>query len=574
MARAGATYPQVEPGAAGLMDRRVAACPPAASVRRALGLARRSGARVLVLGGRAAVRRAELERAGGWGLGRLRVEAMAWHDLPAMPEGRSEIAVRRLLMDGAPMVLVRRSPRTVGVPGAVGVVGAVDGAAVALARPALSVAHRLEHPGGPAAEACLWLLRLSGKLAEADGIPAYAVGGVVRDILLGRPPLDVDLVVEGDGAAFACRLAPEIGGRVRAHPTFGTASIEDGRSADGTPLGRVDVAMARRERYAAPGALPEVSPAPLAEDLARRDFSVNAMALTLAPAAFGRLVDVPGAQRDLARRRLRPLHPLAFVEDPTRIFRAARYAARLGFRMDALGRRAVSLALAVGGYPRLSGQRLSAEIALIAREATGWQALERLLRWQALRLWDPRYRVAAVARGRLTAARRLEGWARRAAVAIDGVELVLVALLLDQPRAVARRCLARLAITGAPARRLAAALGGAAALARRLARPPRLRPSAIDRLLADQDQAAVVGAWLVGGRLARRRIEWFLTDGRAARPLLTGADLARLGVPRGPAVGRCLAALRRRRLDGGASTLAAEEDFVNEWRGAEKGDPR
>ena len=558
MARRGAAYPQVEPGAAGLMDSRVAACAPGASVARARAIAGSAGARWLAVGPSALVSAVALERAAGWGLGRLPVSAIAWRDVPAVAERTPEIAVRRRLAESAvPALRVGRGRRTV---------GAIDGAALGMARPSLSVAHRLEHPVGPGGEACLWLLRLAGKLAEADGISVYAVGGVVRDLLLERSPLDVDLVVEGDGIAFARRLAPEIDGRVRAHAGFGTASIAGGRSADGTALPRVDVATARRERYGAPGALPEVQAARLADDLARRDFSVNALALALLPGSFGRLVDVPGAQRDLARRRLRPLHPLSFVEDPTRIFRAARYAGRLGFRLDATGRRAVAVALAAAPYPALSGHRLLAEIALIAADPHGWRAVPHLLAWDALRLWDPRFRVTAAGRAHVAAARRLDAWARRAEVGLDGSDAVLVALLLDQRAVVVRAILARLAVTGERATRLAGATAGARALARRVARAARPRPSQLDAVLAGRDPAALAAAWLAGGRVARRRIEWYLDRGRGVRPLLGGEDLVRMGVPRGPAVGRCLAELRRRRLDGAVSSLASEQEFVNRWR--------
>ncbi len=565
MARAGAVYPQVEPGAIALMDPRLVECAPGARAAGAHARATRAGARWLILGGGAVARADEVSTAVRWGLGRAPVGALAWRDVPAVPARAGEIAVRRRLAEGAPMVRVRRGARVVGV---------IDGAAVAAARPALSVAHRLEHGRAAGADGTLWLLRLAGKAAEAEGISVHAVGGIVRDLLLGRSPLDVDLVVEGDGVAFARRLAPEIQGRVHAHASFGTASIAGGRGPDGAVLARVDVATARRERYAERGALPEVAPAALADDLARRDFSINAMALALAPERFGRLVDVPGAERDLAGRRLRPLHPLSFVEDPTRIFRAARYAARLGFRLDAMGRRALALALAAAPYPALSGQRLLAEVALIARDVAGWRAASHLSAWGALRLWHRGFRATPRARAHLAAARRFDAWARRAEIGLDEADGLLVALLLDQPPAVVRGSLARLAVTGARAERLTAAIRGARALAARVGRAARPRPSAIDAVLAGRDVAALAAAWLAGGAAARRRIEWFLAAGRGVRPLLGGDDLVRLGVPRGPEVGRCLAALRRARLDGAVSSAAGEQDFVSRWRAAGKGESR
>ena len=159
---------------------------------------------------------------------------------------------------------------------------------------------------------------------------AYLVGGTVRDILLGEPNFDVDVAVEGDAVAFAEALAQALDGRVRAHRKFGTAVVlygDDGR-------GRVDVVTARTEFYDAPAALPTIEHATIREDLHRRDFTINAMAVSLKGEDFGRLVDPFGGRRDLERRTIRVLHNLSFIDDPTRIFRAVRYESRLGFAMN------------------------------------------------------------------------------------------------------------------------------------------------------------------------------------------------------------------------------------------------
>jgi hypothetical protein len=297
------------------MDARISTGASGASVGRALDVCRTTGARVLVLGPRRLVREEDLRRAAGWGLHALPAGQLAWMDVPAVDVTACETDVRRMLMAGAPMVLARAGRR---------VAGWIDRESAGLTWPALSVATRLEHPESRQGEARLWLLRVAGKIGEGMGAAVFAVGGFVREFLLGRAAPDIDLVVVGDGVAFARRLCEEIGGSLTVHADFGTASVEGATAAGGAPLGRVDVASARRERYETPGALPVVSPASLLEDLARRDFSVNAMALALAPSAFGRLTDPFGGQDDLRKRVLRPLNPLSFVEDPTRIFRAAR----------------------------------------------------------------------------------------------------------------------------------------------------------------------------------------------------------------------------------------------------------
>ena len=555
MAKAGATYPQVEPRVTALMDQRVVAFPAARCVADALDTVRGGTAEVLVLGERSAVRRRELECAARWGLGHVRAGELGWDDLPVVPAAAPEVVARRLLIDGAPMILVRSGRQ---------VIGAIDAEMVEIARPTLSVAHQLDRLESRDGEARLWLLRVAGKAAEGLSTSVFAVGGFVRDLLLGRAAPDVDLLVEGDGVAFAERLREEIGGSVAIHEAFGTASIDGAVGPGGATLGRIDIASARRERYEAPGALPVVHRALVEEDLRRRDFSVNALALSLQPSAFGRLLDPLGGRLDLRKRRLRPLHPLSFVEDPTRIFRAARYAARLGFRLDATGIKAVRLALGIGDYPALSGQRLRAELDLMAAEPRGSRGFAWLLRWKAFRLWDPEYDASRRGAERVEAAVRFCRWARRAGIELDPGEATLIALLVDEPPSVVTRCLARLAMHGEPARRVYEA-ATAAPLARRLDGARWRGPSEIAEALRPYPVPVLAGAWLRGGRLARRRIEWFLRDGRTVRSLLSGDDVVALGVPRGPLVGECLAALCRRRLDRVVRTRNQERAFVNAW---------
>ncbi|HEU5191278.1 MAG TPA: hypothetical protein VFX14_16455 [Methylomirabilota bacterium] len=554
MARAGHAYPQADPHAAGLMDRRVLAVRRGTRVAAGLAALERAGATVLLVGPRAAVRQAELARAARWGLGGVDAAALAWQDLPVVAADTSEIAVRRLVRDGVPLALVRERGRIVGV---------IDGRAPGWARPALSVAPRLEQPGDPARETIAWLLRLAGKLGEAMGMAVWAAGGLVRDLLRDAGPLDVDLVVEGDGPAFARRLADEVRGQVTIHRAFGTASVENGRTVDGAALPRVDVATARRERYTAPGALPSIEGAPLADDLLRRDFTINAMAVALTPGAFGRLVDVVGGQRDLDRRRLAPLQPLSFVEDPTRIFRAARYVARLGFTLDARGRRALRLALDGRAYPALSGTRLLAEVALALREPAGWRALALLLDWGAFRLWDRGVRGGAPLRERLRAARRLLTWLGEGASADDALEVVVLAVLVDQPPGVGRRALTRLGWGGGRGTRLAEALARGPRLAARLTTPG-LPASAVAAAARGGHAQTVLAAWLVATPAARRRLQWFLREGRHVKPSLDAMSLIAAGIPRGPALGKMLEALRDLRLDGG--TAAEEARYLQRER--------
>ncbi|MDP2233614.1 MAG: CBS domain-containing protein, partial [Actinomycetota bacterium] len=173
------------------------------------------------------------------------------------------------------------------------------------------------------------LLKRLGELAEAEDLAAHVVGGFVRDMLLGRRNLDMDVVVEGDGVAFAEKAASLLGGRVKVHRRFGTAVLVLSRTL------HVDITSARTEYYTRPGALPTVERSSLRQDLFRRDFTVNAMAACINPECFGAIADPFGGLRDLERATLRVLHSLSFVEDPTRVLRAARFERRYGFAMDA-----------------------------------------------------------------------------------------------------------------------------------------------------------------------------------------------------------------------------------------------
>src|SRR3954451_8590460 len=197
-------------------------------------------------------------------------------------------------------------------------------------------------------------------IAALAGEPAvYVVGGAVRDVLLGVEPHELDFVVEGDAVAVARRAAERLGGNVTVHDRFGTATVT-------APGATIDLAGARRERYEHPGALPDVElGASLAEDLARRDFTVNAIALHLAD---GALTFYDGAQRDLDARVLRVLHDRSFRDDPTRLLRLARYAARLGFTPDPETDRLAAEAIADGAIETVTGSRLGAELRLLLRE--------------------------------------------------------------------------------------------------------------------------------------------------------------------------------------------------------------
>ena len=205
-------------------------------------------------------------------------------------------------------------------------------------------------------------LKVAGDLGKDLGWEVYAVGGFVRDILLGRPNLDLDLVVEGDGIEYAKLLVKKMGGRVQAHTKFKTAVaiLDDGQ--------RVDVATARLEYYEYPAALPTVELSSIKMDLYRRDFTVNALALRINPGHFGQLVDFFGAERDIRNKTIRVLHSLSFVEDPTRILRAIRFERRFSFQIGGQTLRLIKNALNLQLFSKLSGTRIMHELQWIMDE--------------------------------------------------------------------------------------------------------------------------------------------------------------------------------------------------------------
>jgi tRNA nucleotidyltransferase (CCA-adding enzyme) len=366
----------------------------------------------------------------------------------------------------------------------------------------------------------------------------YLVGGAVRDLALGAAPADLDLVVVGDAGPLAARLAAGAG-PIRTHGRFGTASVQG-------PEGvRYDLASTRTERYSRPGALPVVAPASIREDLTRRDFTVNALALGLAGPDAGDLLAVPHALDDLERGRLRVLHEASFQDDATRLLRLARYAGRLGFSVEPSTAGLVRRAVAAGTTSTVSGARLGTELQLLAADAgavPGFEVMRALGIDAAIApgfgLEDP----DAVGRA-LTV---------QAGSAADAAPVVLAAALLEVPEAQRRPLLDRLGVDRHTRRKVLAAAADAPVLARRL--PEDGPPSALlDALPVDDPATIALAAGLGSPQVAAALERWFAEYSRV-RLEIDGGDLITAGVRRGPAVSAGLRAALAARLDGTAPT--------------------
>jgi tRNA nucleotidyltransferase (CCA-adding enzyme) len=379
-----------------------------------------------------------------------------------------------------------------------------------------------------------------GERLLAVATPAtYLVGGAVRDLLLGRAPRELDVVVEGDAAALAAAL----GATPVEHRRFGTALVE-------LPGGaRVDVAGARRERYATPGALPDVEPAPLPEDLLRRDFTVNAIAVALAGEDRGELRAAPDALEDLRAGRLRVLHEDSFRDDPTRLLRLARYRARLGFDVEPGTAGLAAAAIAGEALATVSGARLGAELRLTLAEPDAVAALAELDRLGVLRALHPRLRCesAVLHRALSPLAADAEHRDRPDLLLLAGIALPLVLRAGDDPGAEIAALLDRLEFPAGDRDRAVAAAVAVPALVDAL--PATTSPSGLRELLRTVPPEGVALAGALDEAAARAARRW-LGELRDVRLRIGGEDLLAAGVPQGPDIGRRLEQTLRRRLDG------------------------
>jgi tRNA nucleotidyltransferase (CCA-adding enzyme) len=373
----------------------------------------------------------------------------------------------------------------------------------------------------------------------------YLVGGTVRDILLGERSFDVDIAVEGDAIALAESLAAALGGRATAHSKFGTAVVTYG---DG---GRVDVVTARTEFYDAPAALPTVEHASIRDDLFRRDFTINAMAVSLRGDEVGRLVDPFGGRRDLETRTIRVLHNLSLIDDPTRIFRAIRYENRLGFAMDAHTERLARSCIEMGLVGDLSSSRLRDELQALLSEGDVSHSILRLAELGADLAIHP-HLEGGLETAKLLA--RLVTLNDEFHSGVPAWRLGLAALARRMPPDEVYAWLERLHVRRRDAERIAAAVTVGPRLVERLGHPDGVDPSEVVALAEPYAPDAPLFA------LALERLEpleRYFRDLRSVRLELSGTDLAELGLEESPRVGEVLAELRRRKLNG---ELAGRDD--------------
>lgn len=381
-------------------------------------------------------------------------------------------------------------------------------------------------------------------LPALDGRPScFLVGGAVRDLLLGREPVDIDIAVEGDVEAVAGRLAEALGGDVIIHERFGTATVVAGR------IDAVNLAQTRRESYAEPGALPDVEPAGLAEDLGRRDFTINAIAAALNAGAVGTLSDPHGGREDLRDGLVRVLHPASFSDDPTRLLRAVRYAARLGFTLEPDTEQWVRAAVADGAPKTVSGSRIRDELIDLLAENEAPRAVE-LLRDLGI---DRALHRDLRADPELVASAKLGAAETGADPALAALAALATDRLANRDGEAGIRdgdglaaWIDRLGLASGERDAALRAARSAPELAEALRRD--LRPSQLRALLDGEPPEALALALALGAPAAP--ILDFVSRLSTVRLEITGADLLAAGLPESPALGRALEATLARKLDG------------------------
>jgi len=535
-----------------VMSRPARTISPDETVSRAMVACQRFGqSGILVAAGdelAGAVSREDLDKAISHGLSHAPVRGIMSSRVATCAEETPLSELQRLLASGDDRVAVLRDDRLVGVVTRGDVLEALGESAAAIKRPSASLAAELAK-----LERLAPVFEAVAALTEAyEGV--YLVGGTVRDILLGERNFDVDIAVEGDAIALAQALADALGGRVRAHEKFGTAVVVYG---DGE---RVDVVTARTEFYDAPAALPAVEHASIREDLFRRDFTINAMALSLKGDDYGRLVDPFSGRADLEQKRIRVLHNLSFIDDPTRIFRAIRYENRYGFRMDEHTVRLARGTIEIGLVGDLSSARLRDELVALLEEGEVEHSILRLAELGADKAIHPHLAADDEAVKLLA---RLRALAQQYELDVPAWRLALIALARKLPPDEVYDWLQRLKMRRRDAEQIAAAVTVGPRIVERLRNrdvEPAETVALADRYAPDAPLFALALTEL-------EPLHDYFRGLRDIRLEVTGSDLAALGLSESPRVGEVLAELRRRKLngelDGRESELEAARELIS-----------
>ena len=403
------------------------------------------------------------------------------------------------------------------------------------------------------------LLQSIGSSAEALGYNAYVIGGFVRDLFLYHPNEDIDVVIEGDGIAFARQFSKETQTRIHTHEKFGTAVVifPDGF--------KIDIASARMEYYEFPAALPTVEMSSLKLDLFRRDFTINTLCIQLNPNKFGTLIDFFTAQKDLKEKTVRVLHNLSFVEDPTRAFRAIRFEQRFGFTIGKLTVNLIHNAVRMDFFKRLSGKRVFSELRQILKEENPTPAIVRLNDFNLLKVIHPSIELTDSLVNLFTSTKKVIAWYDLLFMEESYMKwaVYFMGLVHSCDMATTMDICQQFELTP----RLKTIFGKERFAAKKsllaLERNTRIDNSAIYRELAPF-RIEIVLYMMAAARTesVRKAISHFCVHLRFVEPLLKGKDLRALGLPPGPSYRKILDAIQDQKLNGHLETREDELVFA------------
>ncbi|MBI3353297.1 MAG: CBS domain-containing protein [Nitrospirae bacterium] len=403
------------------------------------------------------------------------------------------------------------------------------------------------------------LLRDIGEVAEEAGMNAYVVGGFVRDLLLGHENLDIDVVIEGDGIAFANKLGRRFNARVKAHQRFGTAVVilpDDFR---------IDIATARTEYYEYPTALPTVELSSIKKDLYRRDFTINTLAIKLNKMDYGNLIDFFGGQRDIKEKAIRALHNLSLVEDPTRVFRAIRFEQRFNFKIGKHTQNLIKTAVRMELFHKLSGKRVLTELRLIFEEAEPIKAIMRMAEFDLLRFIHPEITVKDKNIRLFERIKEAIAWFDLLFLnlPIEKWLIYFIGLLNGLSKRDIEDVLKRLAVPERFARKLIEAAERSEKALSEFYRHKKMENSRIYRLLHPLSTETVVFMMAKAKEeAAKKYISLYLTELRKIGLSITGNDLKKLGIKEGPLFRGILEKAFEKKLNGMLKTKKDELKFV------------
>ncbi len=403
-------------------------------------------------------------------------------------------------------------------------------------------------------------LREIGRIADKLEMKAYLVGGVVRDFLLHRKNLDIDIVIEGDGLKFAEKICQRYNAKARMHIRFGTAQIiypDDFR---------IDIATARLEYYEKPAALPNVEWSSLKLDLYRRDFTMNTLAVRLNPTGFGELVDYFGGQKDIKDKVIRVIQNLSFIEDPTRIFRALRFSERFGFTLGQQTKYLLKNALRLDLPHKLDGRRLFSEIRLILKEENPIPILERIQEYGLLSAIHPELELNSKLEIIMGNAKEVASWFHLLYLDIQWDEWIfyLLCMLAFLEEEAVENVQKRLAVDSKKALRALSSKREGDKILRTLAvGSNKLSSSSIFRILEPQSMEILLYMMTKTSReKSRKAISVYITKLRTVKISLAGQDLMEMGYSPGPLFKEIMTKVLDAKLDGKVTDRDNERQWV------------